>query len=449
MDYYLDSREGADTNDGLSPQTAWRTLEKAHRKRYAPGDRILFRRGGSWAGMFSPGGSGTADAPITLEPYGEGEAPMIDGAGAQAAVRLDRVDHWVVRGLKCVNRAAERFPRSGILVMGRPEGVTGGIRIEGCEVTDVMGENRRGMPFYRSMYWNSGIYVTFPYRCTPDNHLDNIVIENNHVHDVLTSGIRINQDEDVKNDIHHTHVVVRGNRVERTGTDAIIVANCDAPLIEYNRCYDAGALGNPEDTYVIAGLWVCATKDALIQYNEVARTRLFANDGTAFDTDWGVAGVTTFRYNYTHENEGGFWLDCTAFHRNPDCRGTHLYGNVSINDRRCLVQADTGVDTLFHDNVFYSDAQRLEICTHADGRSHRYLNNTFDFASPPALGWQASLYEGNAYAPGLENPADTAATTCPKGLRAIAEGLSTLDAQEESFGLIFHPSKRREEGEKA
>ena len=78
----------------------------------------------------------------------------------------------------------------------------------------------------------------------------------------------------MEKDIFHTNIIVRGNRIERTGADAIIVANCVAPLIEYNRCFDAGALGTKEDTWLIAGVWVCASSDATIQYNEVARTRL-------------------------------------------------------------------------------------------------------------------------------------------------------------------------------
>ena len=97
--------------------------------------------------------------------------------------------------------------------------------MEGCEISDVTGENRRNRDVYQSMYWNSGIYVTIPGRSCNENRLHNIVIANNYIHDVLTSGIRVNQQEDFINDIHHTHVVVRGNRIERTGSDGIIVAN--------------------------------------------------------------------------------------------------------------------------------------------------------------------------------------------------------------------------------
>ncbi len=51
-------------------------------------------------------------------------------------------------------------------------------------------------------------------------------------------------------------------------------------------------------------------KTLIIQYNEVARTKLFDADGTAFDTDLGTGGTIYFQYNYSHGNEGGFWLDC-------------------------------------------------------------------------------------------------------------------------------------------
>jgi len=441
MDYFLDSLTGANENDGASEKTAWRTLERAHVVKYQPGDRILFRRGCKWEGMFSPFGNGTQEAPITIEPYGEGDAPWIDGCGAQAAIRLDRVDHWTVQGMKCSNTAKERFPRCGIMVMGRSVGITGGIRILNNEVTGVMGENRRGMPFYRNIYWSSGIYITSPHKCTAENHLNDILIEDNYVHDVVSSGIRVNQDEDVQTDIHHTNVVVRGNRIERTGTDAIIVANCISPLIEYNRCYDAGSLGNLKDTYVIAGLWVCACTDAMIQYNEVARTRLFANDGTAFDTDWGTGGVTTFQYNFTHNNEGGFWLDCTAFKHNPECKGTVLRGNISINDHRCIVQADTGIDTLFEDNVIINNTdENFEICTHADGKSHRYISNTICLHKEPALGWQSSTYKGNTYLTGVVNEADTEAKETGNDLFDIVRDNPDLDGKEHLFGLNFKRS---------
>ena len=435
--YYIDNVHGRDDNEGIFADIPWKTIEKAHEKRYEPGDEILFIRGGYWKGMFTPAGDGEKDAPIKIGSYGNGPLPWIDGAGAQAAVKLDRVDYWTVSGIKCTNAAPERFPRCGIMVMGRSAGVTKGIRIENCEVCNVKGENRRPLPRYRNMYNNSGIYITFPYRCTEENHLDDIVIENNHVHDVFTSGIRINQEEDGQTDIFHTNVIIRGNLIERTGTDAIIAANSVKPLIEYNRCYDAGALGVKDETIVIAGVWCCACSDATFQYNEVARTRLFHNDGTAFDTDWGVTGVTTFRNNYTHDNEGGFWLDCTALRPMPDCKGTVLSGNVSINDHWCIAQSEMGVDTLFENNLFINIDDKFEICGRANGKAHRYVNNTLYFKNRPTEGWQESSYDGNAYNPDARNDADKNAKKADAHWLEVIGNAGDLDGKEELFGLSF------------
>lgn len=439
MEYYVDSQFGNDQFDGLQPSTAWKSLERVNAMVYRPGDKILLKRGCSWRGILSPSGDGQIDVPITVDAYGEGEEkPWIDGVGGPAAIYLLKVNYWTIQNIKCSNRAEQRYVRSGIMICGSRETVCGGIVIRNCEITDVRGENRRKMPAYRSMYWNSGIYVTQPGRCTEQAHLEDILVEGNHIYDVHTSGIRVNQEEDFVKDIEHRNIRVRGNLIERTGADAIIVANSMEPLIEFNRCFDAGALGTVEDTELIAAVWVCACRDALIQYNEVARTRLFKGDGTAFDTDWGVAGLTTIRYNYSHENQGGFWLDCTAVNHHPDCAGTLLYGNISVDDLTCIAQGDTGVKTNFENNVFIRSGQTaVKICENADGISHVYLKNTFAFLKEPSSGWHASTYTGNNYSEGMRNYKDPEAAETDHHWADLVDRLESLDRQENVFGLEF------------
>ncbi len=396
--FYVDDIHGKDDATGLSTEQAWKTLARVNEHFFCPGDVLRFKRGGKWQGMFCPKGSGSRTAPILVEGYGEGAMPRIDGEGIYAAIYLEGISFWKIKGIAVTNHAPERGVRQGICICANPEGITQGIVIEGCEVSDVTGENRRNRDVYASMYWNSGIYVTMPGRSSRHNHLHDIIISGNYVHDVLTSGIRVNQQEDFINDIHHTHVVVRGNRIERTGSDGIIVANCISPLIDGNRCMDAGALGNLEETRLIAGIWVCATSDALIQRNEVSGTRLFENDGTAFDTDWGTAGTTIFQYNYTHDNQGGFWLDCTGINRNIECRGTILRYNISVNDSRCLIQDDYGIRADLYGNLFLHTGQETPaVCCNNDGKSHFFSANIFAFEREPAAGWQASVFTRNWY----------------------------------------------------
>lgn len=395
--FYVNDESGNDSGAGLSEKDAWKSLERLNDTTFLPGDIIRLKRGGSWHGMLTLKGSGTRFAPIVLESYGEGAKPAIHGDGSYAAVLLEGVSGWVVRDIHVTNRHSQRGVRQGICVCGSPQGITANIVIDGCEVSNVSGENRRARDVYQSMYWNSGIYVTMPGRSSDKNHLHDIVISNNYIHDVLTSGIRVNQQEDFIYDIHHTHIVVRGNRIERTGSDGIIVANCISPLIDGNLCLDAGALGSLEETRLIAGIWVCAASDALIQRNEVAGTRLFENDGTAFDTDWGTAGTTIFQYNYTHDNQGGFWLDCMGINRNPECQSTILRHNISINDGDSIIRENYCLPAYLYGNLFINTKCGPQICANMNGESHIFRENIFSFAGMPQKGWQKSSFQGNWY----------------------------------------------------
>ncbi|MDP4189516.1 MAG: hypothetical protein Q8907_14665, partial [Bacteroidota bacterium] len=45
LTYYIDSDRGSDSNDGHSPDRAWRTLNKVNSFTFKTGDSILFRSG--------------------------------------------------------------------------------------------------------------------------------------------------------------------------------------------------------------------------------------------------------------------------------------------------------------------------------------------------------------------------------------------------------------------
>lgn len=68
--YYV-SNDGDDKNDGLSPETAWKTLNKVTNASLNYGDGVLFRRGDVFRGgvLTQPG--------VTYCAYGEGEKPRI------------------------------------------------------------------------------------------------------------------------------------------------------------------------------------------------------------------------------------------------------------------------------------------------------------------------------------------------------------------------------------
>jgi len=91
--YHVDCQNGSDSNDGLTPSTAWRTIDRANLPAYGPGDAIRLKRGCVWQGTgFKAKGNGSVAAPITLEDYGDPTLlrPVLGGVGAhEAAVLLE------------------------------------------------------------------------------------------------------------------------------------------------------------------------------------------------------------------------------------------------------------------------------------------------------------------------------------------------------------------------
>ncbi len=71
--YYV-SEDGNDENDGKSPETAWKTLEKVSFASLSEGDGVFFRRGDTFRGKL------TTMKGVTYSAYGEGTKPNIYGS---------------------------------------------------------------------------------------------------------------------------------------------------------------------------------------------------------------------------------------------------------------------------------------------------------------------------------------------------------------------------------
>lgn len=359
-DYYLSPVTGDDTQCGTSPEEAWQSLARVNATTFQPGDHILLKAGGSWKGTLRPLGSGTTDAPITLGSYGDGPRPVIDGGGAEAAVWLEDQQHWVIENLEIRNTTTERMVkgylsakhreegketkvpgvRSGIAVRAHGTERLAGLRISNCDIHTISGTSwRLAQP---GMYDNAGVHIN------TEAPFDDVVIESNQIHDLDTIGIIAwvgtggkAQDWLAQDTCPWGRgLIVRGNRIVKTGADGIIVGSSDGALIDGNVCFDAGAnameqpvvSGDPhQDVMHIAGIWCIASRDAVFQHNEVARVRVFDHpaDSEAFDVDMGCRGTISFRHNHTHDNPGGTLL---IMNWNPNLERVIYHENTSRND---------------------------------------------------------------------------------------------------------------------
>lgn len=83
--YYV-SNDGCDRNDGLTPETAWKTVTKVNES-IEGGDIVRFRCGDTFFGHVETK-AGTPDAPTTYTSYGEGAKPEI------SQYKLAYADAW-------------------------------------------------------------------------------------------------------------------------------------------------------------------------------------------------------------------------------------------------------------------------------------------------------------------------------------------------------------------
>lgn len=112
--FHISSSDGNDGWDGLSPETAWRTLDKLHQSwnLIGPGDSVLLERGS----VFSPttlgrngiiripnDKAGTPGNPITIGAYGEGERPIVDFSQINeygAALRTGGLSYFTIQDIE-------------------------------------------------------------------------------------------------------------------------------------------------------------------------------------------------------------------------------------------------------------------------------------------------------------------------------------------------------------
>jgi hypothetical protein len=389
----VDSHKGNDSNSGTSPFRAWNSLHKVNETHYQPGDHILFRCGLRWEGQLTASSSGTEGAPIVFDRFGAGSLPRIDGNGAvENVVRLENVEEVEVRHLEITNHGPDPGMRRGVLIAVTNFGTAHHLVVSDLYIHDVNGTNERKE--------TGGILFRTVGSLTP-SRFDGLRIERNIIWKVDRSAIAGQSSETARSRWYPSlHVVIRDNYAEDIGGDGIVPWATDGALIEHNivmHCNQRAGSYN-------AGIWPWSTDNSLFQLNEAAFTHTTL-DGEGFDSDYNSRN-THFRYNYSHDNDGGFMLICTPGKRNPQENigniGTVIEHNISRNDHARIFNLSGADQTTVEDNAIYiapqDDVQVLLISTW-DGWSSGaiFRGNTFDVAGTGRYGHELQRNADGTY----------------------------------------------------
>ena len=101
--YYVSSSQGNDSNNGLSIQSPFKSIEKLNTMQFNAGDTIYFKSGDYWQGMFWIKGSGSYTNPIVIDVYGGNIRPIINGFGYQASILIFNDQHIYINNLELYN----------------------------------------------------------------------------------------------------------------------------------------------------------------------------------------------------------------------------------------------------------------------------------------------------------------------------------------------------------
>ncbi len=356
--YYVDVENGSDSNTGISPDSAWQTLDKVNSFTFAPGDTIRLKSGCSWNGVLAPKGNGAEGNPITISSYGEGSRPIINGGGTSGpaitgAVLIYNQEYWEIENLEVTNLEPTDKPgetmdsgtaeRAGILIYSSiQDRVLKHVRVRNCYVHDVNSNYKGGktsggiivMGHYMDI---DGNVVTIDDEGNLTPHamgraaFEDVIIENNYVKNVAIEGIRnkcntnINSDGWGRNEFlkNYKNVIIRNNYIEDVVGDGIVLTEVKGGAVEGNIVKNSCGFDRGNVNY--AQCWTMFADDVVVQYNEVYGNRYGYDDGEAFDSDM-KNERNVFQYNLSHDNGGGV---CLFMSSQTD---TTFRYNVSIND---------------------------------------------------------------------------------------------------------------------
>lgn len=111
--YFIDAAAADDTGTGLTPATAWKTTTKVSTAlgdgTIHAGDNILFKRGGTYAGIVTVAMSGTAGLPVKFNAYGTGANPIIDATGQVRGFNLAGRSYISIKNIDVTGATTSAF----------------------------------------------------------------------------------------------------------------------------------------------------------------------------------------------------------------------------------------------------------------------------------------------------------------------------------------------------
>jgi hypothetical protein len=371
---YFVSSAGNDRDDGLTPDTAWKSLAKVSRQALEPGDSVRFRAGDVFEGQLTISSSGTADAPIQITRFGEGKKPLLMGGNGRrgapvATILVEDQDNLAISGLEIRNfrkRSKDNVPDEdayGILIRNNGKRSLSGFELHDLVVQDVYPIKRRRM-FNRNTVTGIRFETLPPKTADKAVNTSDIFLHANVIRFTGRFGIAVRHRASNLTPLrgqpmdfdHNVRIV--NNLCEDLGGSCVLLNGVWSGLLESNTFLRSGSLHNQALSVSRgSGAWFFRSRDIVAQYNAAVGSRGH-NDSSGLHVDFGNQNVLV-QYNFFYDNEG---------------YGTEILGKNN--------------NVIWRYNVSVGDGTRIPRIDRPEGIKSQYPGKTIfvsDFAAPKRI----------------------------------------------------------------
>ncbi|MCM4160409.1 right-handed parallel beta-helix repeat-containing protein [Antarcticibacterium flavum] len=300
---YFVSPAGNDENTGLSPQDAWRSINKLNNTTILPDTKIFLEGNQDHEGNLYLDSKDANDParPVIISSYGNGKARI--KAGLEYGIYAYNTSGIKINNLIVAGSGMESNQNSGIYFYNDLPGNT---KLGFVEITnsEVHGFRDNGIVIGA---WNAN---------SKNSGFKDVLIENNKVYNILDNGIQsFGYFSSTKTGYAHSNIIVRNCEVfnikgyskNQHSGNGILLSDVQNSVIEYSTVYNSGS-GNTFTQGGPVGIWYWDADQVTIQFNEVYGMGSASNkDGGGFDMDGGVTNGI-MQYNYSHDNDGAGYL---------------------------------------------------------------------------------------------------------------------------------------------
>ena len=328
--YYLSQSEGNDENDGLSPETAWKSLRMADQIVFGPNDSLLLKKDDVFRGKLIIKGQGDTDRPIYIGSYGNGKMPLIDGKGWRAAIYLRNGRFIQVANLELMADGGDVYEdeaiknRYGVLMEFENSGTYGDITLKNLSISHIFSTIQTARGGQNS---TSNLGVGVEVRVNDQNaSVKNIKITDCTIEMTGFTGINIIGHLSAQGSIPNfiRNMELSDNRLRNIGGPGMVPRVVKSLVVRNNVVNGSGSSVDPRMHARGSGIWPWNCEDVLIEKNKFMHARGKA-DSCGMHIDFNCKNVIV-QYNLSYDNAGGF---IEILGNNYNC--SYRY-NISIND---------------------------------------------------------------------------------------------------------------------